>query len=464
MFEYIFDYKYYISEYPDLHSKNLSEKDAWKHFFEYGIHENRKCKDWKKIINLDFYINNYPDLLNANIKTPEQILVHWFRYGIYEMRHGYNILYPSYEEFIDNKHSHFTYDPTNSNTNLIDYIKRYSLLQNDYRSEHVINNLYTTIKKDNCISIDMKFYKYANNLPYNDLYELLDHFHTDGLYGLIYSPKQLRNIFKTIQIYEFYGELYCETEKSPIIKLNEFIKKNIYEKSFNEFKKLLIKLYEDTILPSINLCILLFIGNEERGNQIIDMLIEYKNMEIFNIAICFNSYSLYNTLKNKILANFENYRLYISNDIGNDIVPTLLMYDDLSETYNPLHIIKLQTKSSYGMMYDLTRYLLDKPLSSLLLYTNRESNTIGNPHYYMRLSDDGFNRDLYNKYSNKIDINRKFVIATIFYISGDKMGQIKNFVKENNYKAYLLNNMYDSNRIVTTRSHVHFLERLFGVI
>lgn len=464
MFEYIFDYKYYISEYHDLQNKNLSEKDAWKHFFEYGISENRRCKDWKKVINPEFYINNYQDLLQSGIKTLDQILIHWFRYGIYEMRIGYNIIYPSYETFINNPFPNFVYDPTNSNSNLIDYIKRHSLSRHDYKSDHIINNLYHTAKKDNCISIDMKFYKYANNLLYNDLYELLDHFHTDGLNGLIYSQRQLKNIFKTIQIYEFDGKLYCETEKTSIKNLDKFIKANIYDKSFDELKQILIKSYENTILPTINLCILLFIGNEERGNQIIDMIIEYKNFETFNIAICFNSYNLYNILKNKIISNFTNYRLYISNDFGNDIVPTLLMYNNLYETYNPLHIIKLQTKSSYEIMNDLTRYLLNKPLNTLLLQSTPESNTIGNPNYYMRLRDDGFNRDLYNIYLNDNHMNKKFVVATIFYISSTKMIQIIDFIKNNNYKAYLLNNMYDSNRIVITKSHVHFLERLFGVI
>lgn len=464
MFEYIFDYKYYISEYPDLQNKNLSEKDAWKHFFEYGICENRRCKDWRKTINPEFYINNYPDLLNSDIKTVEQILTHWFRYGLYEMRIGHNIIYPSYEEFINNPFPNFMYDTVNSNTNLIDYIKRHSLLQHDYKNDHIISNLYHTVKKNNCIALDMKLYKYANNLSYNDLYELLDHFHTDGLNGLIYSQRQLKNIFKTIQIYEFAGNLYCETDKSSITKLDEFIKTNIYDKSFDELKNLLIKSYENTILPSINLCVLLFIGNEQRGNQIIDMIIEYKNFEIFNIAVCFNSYDLYNIFKNRILNNFANYSLHISNDFGNDIVPTILMYDNLRKTYNPLHIIKLQTKSSYEIMNDLTRYLLDKPLNNLLLHTTPESNTIGNPYYYMLLRDDWFNRDLYNKYLNDNHVNKKFVKATIFYINGAKMAQLTDFIKNNNYRAYLLNNMYDSNRIVISRSHVHFLERLFGVI
>ena len=34
----------------------------------------------------------------------------------------------------------------------------------------------------------------------------------------------------------------------------------------------------------------------------------------------------------------------------------------------------------------------------------------------------------------------------------------------NNFKAYLFNNMYDDNRTFFYNSYVHFLERLFGVI
>ena len=37
-------------------------------------------------------------------------------------------------------------------------------------------------------------------------------------------------------------------------------------------------------------------------------------------------------------------------------------------------------------------------------------------------------------------------------------------MKSNDPYAYLLNNMYDNNRIVYKKSYVHFLERLFGII
>ncbi len=462
MLVYIFDYKYYISEYSDLQNKFTNEREGWLHFWEYGINENRRCKNYKKGIDIDFYINNNQDLINANIITHDEALHHWNRHGIFEMRQSLPQINLSDEEFLNNPYPKFLYK---YNSNLIDYIKRYSLVYpHDYTNRHIINNLYNTIQKKNCIDIDLKFYKCANNLAYTDLYELLDHLHNDGLFGLIYSPKQLKNIIPTIQIYEYNNKILCEDEKTSIIQIDEYIRNNIYNKSYSELSKMLIQSYENTILSSINLCILLFIGNEERGNQIIDMIIEYKNIESFNLSICFNSYNLYNILKTRILSNFVNYRLYISNECGNDIIPTILMYDNLRESYNPEHIIKLQTKSSYEIMNDLTRYLLSKSLNSLLSEYTPESNTIGNPKYYIKINNDYFNKDLYKKYELYIDVNKKFIEATIFYISATKMKEVIEFIKNNNPNAYLFNNMYDSNRVVKCRSHIHFLERLFGVI
>ena len=60
-------------------------------------------------------------------------------------------------------------------------------------------------------------------------------------------------------------------------------------------------------------------------------------------------------------------------------------------------------------------------------------------------------------------MNKRFIEGTIFYISGYRLIQILNFIKKNNYKAFLLNNMYDSNRIIVHKSYIHLLERLFGV-
>jgi len=186
--------------------------------------------------------------------------------------------------------------------------------------------------------------------------------------------------------------------------------------------------------------------------------------EIYNVCICFNSEKLYNIFKGKVISKFDNYRIYICNELGNDIVPTLLMYDDIIGIYKPEHIIKLQTKSTYKIMEELTGYVLSVPINILLKEKIVGSNTIGNVKYYIRLKEDNFNKDLYMKHEGIIDEGKIFIGATIFYIRGSKMEDVIKFVKDNNYRGYMLNNMYDSNRIVIDRSHVHFLERLFGVM
>ena len=43
------------------------------------------------------------------------------------------------------------------------------------------------------------------------------------------------------------------------------------------------------------------------------------------------------------------------------------------------------------------------------------------------------------------------------------MQKVVDFVKNNNFKSYLLNNLYENNSINKNYSPIHFLERLFGI-
>jgi hypothetical protein len=44
------------------------------------------------------------------------------------------------------------------------------------------------------------------------------------------------------------------------------------------------------------------------------------------------------------------------------------------------------------------------------------------------------------------------------------MQKVCEFVKNNNFKCYLFNNLYENNSINKNYSPIHFLERLFGII
>ena len=68
------------------------------------------------------------------------------------------------------------------------------------------------------------------------------------------------------------------------------------------------------------------------------------------------------------------------------------------------------------------------------------------------------------KYQNYIDINKYFIGATMFFSDKIVFDKIIDFIKNNNYRSYFINNLYDTNSVNKLASPVHFLERLFGLI
>ena len=57
-----------------------------------------------------------------------------------------------------------------------------------------------------------------------------------------------------------------------------------------------------------------------------------------------------------------------------------------------------------------------------------------------------------------------FVAGTIFYCRSIVFEKVIQFMENNNYKSYLLNNLYENNSINKDYSPIHFLERVFGVV
>ena len=182
-----------------------------------------------------------------------------------------------------------------------------------------------------------------------------------------------------------------------------------------------------------------------------------------NVSFCFNSLSIMNNLKLKIKDFFQYYAIYLSKEFGTDITPTLVMYNDISKNHEFKHIIKLHTKSITDQYEDLTKYLLSVPLKTLCL-KKHNSNCIGNENYYTILKDDVFNKQLLFSHHTYLNIEKTFVAGTIFYCENIVMQKVVDFVKNNNFKSYLLNNLYENNSINKNYSPIHFLERLFGII
>jgi hypothetical protein len=252
-----------------------------------------------------------------------------------------------------------------------------------------------------------------------------------------------------------------------VYPIQDFASKFVYNLSYSEFSNILIKQKYENFTISSDLLIVVFIGNEVRGIEIIEKIIKYKKIEpIFNISFCFNSKTIAssNKIKKLIKNNFKNYAIYITKNLGTDITSTILMVEDIFKKYNFKHIIKFHTKSISKDYEELTQYLLSKSLKELLLDKNDMCNCIGNKKYYMSLFEDIFNNQLKIKYATDIDSNKVFVAGTIFYCPSIVFKQVSKFIQKNNFRSYFLNNLYENNCINKDFSPIHFLERLFGVI
>jgi hypothetical protein len=320
----------------------------------------------------------------------------------------------------------------------------------------------------NAFDIDLYFFCKANNIQYINSNNAMVYFKKFALEGFIYHPKQLLNIYPDILFYKFLDNIYV-VHKFVITPLYEFIGKNLYNSSFENMNNLLIHKKYSCLNDNYDILLLVFIGNEEIGIDLIQKIIHYKEMQNnFNVAFCFNNNSIkeFNTIKQLITDNFDFYAIYKCMECGSDIIPTLLMYNNITLSHNFKHIFKFHTKSDNTIYSNLTNFLFSKPLLELInQHENLSlSNCIGFPNNYINLHSDNFNDMLKKIYASRIDFNKSFVGGTIFYSSSIVFDNVLIFLKNTNYRAFILNNLYENNLINQNFSPVHFLERLFGVI
>ena len=332
---------------------------------------------------------------------------------------------------------------------------------------HVLN---FNNKIPNAFDIDLFFFCKVNNIKYvNDEYAL-SYINKIAIDGFIYHPKQLMNIFPKLVLYKFLDNIYVIDNDNKIQPVQEFVLKNLYILNFDLFSSLLINNKYSCLNDNYDILIMVFIGNEKIGIDLIERMIKYKEIQPnFNIAFCFNNSRIknYSVIKDLITNNFDFYAIYKCKELGSDIIPTLLMYNEIIKKHKFQHILKFHTKTTHKNYDDLTNFLISTPLIDLLNeneYQGFISNCIGEPNYYINLQMDKFNNILKQKYMSKIDINKNFVGGTIFYAPSIVFDNVLNFVKNNNYRSYLLNNLYENNTINSDFSPTHFLERLFGTI
>jgi hypothetical protein len=340
------------------------------------------------------------------------------------------------------------------NSNLSEYLKYYNVSENHSRLSSI----------PNAFDIDLYFCDVINNLFIGNNEDIMKYIKLIGLNGFIYHPKQLLNIFPNLLFYTFMNNIFI-IHKFIIYKSSDFVNKFIYSSSYKDLKNNLIKNKYYNLDKNIDLLLLVFIGNEERGIDLIKRIVSYKNIENFNVSFCFNNTNKYTeNIKGLIKGNFVNYAVYSCKELGTDITPTLLMCDDILKIHNFKHIIKLHTKGISNQYNDLTDYIMSVPINAIINEAKPDCNCIGNPNYYINLKSDNFNNELFIKYSNSINIKNSFVGGTIFYAPSKIYIEVINFIINNNYRSYFLNNLYENNCINKDYSPIHFIERLFGVI
>ena len=320
-----------------------------------------------------------------------------------------------------------------------------------------------TIINKNAFDIDLFFCNVVNNLKMNNENDIIKYVQLIGINGFIYHPKQLINIFPNIKLYTFLNNIFI-MYKLNIYTASDFVDRYLYNITYEKLSKILIRNRYDNLNTNYSTIILVFIGNEDRGNDLLIRLIRYKNIETFNVAFCFNLNSkLADKMKDKIKENFEFYSVYECKECGTDITPTLLMYDDISKKYKFEHIIKLQTKTIPKPYFELTNYLLLQPINRLQSLKIDNCNCVGHPDYYIGLKQDVFNNELKINNISDINIYNTFVGGTIFYCENWVFKKTLEFMIKK-YKIYLFNNLYENNSINMSNSPIHFLERVFGSI
>jgi hypothetical protein len=346
----------------------------------------------------------------------------------------------------------FNYSPNNNLQEFLFFLKKPA-------------HLNLTKVKNNAFDIDFFLYKKCNNIFIKNNDELSKHFYNYGMNGLIYHVKQLYNLYPDINIFYFLNEILI-LKKNKIYTLNYFINKYLYSRSFDYFMKLTTHNYYEKLSDTYSsLILLVFIGNIDLGKDLLEKIINYKKIETFNISFCFNSKVIYEHFKQIIHKNFLYFSIYFTNEYGTDIQPTIFMYNQICKKYKFEYISKFHTKTIKNEYNDLTNFLLLNNLSTLKKKMDKNiCNCVGPDDYYLSMDDDIFNKRNVAKYNNLLDINKKFVRGTIFFTDHITFEKVINFIKNNDYKSYVFNNLYENNSINLNYSPTHFLERLFGIV
>ena len=294
--------------------------------------------------------------------------------------HKFWINNPNWKSFVSNLFKIDTYEFVSDIQLYLNYLK--------------LDNIYIKNNNANTFDVDLFFCKNINNLKINSKNDILKYIQVIGMEGIIYHPKQLINIFPSIKFLVYNNNLYLEY-RNHIYNGCQFVNKYLYSNSYDNIFKFLIKKRYINFNKEYPLLLLVFIGNEKKGFNLIEFIRKYIKFQNCNVAFCFNlNHNIAESMKSYIKKNFEYYAVYESKEFGTDITPTMLMYNDIIRDYKFEDVIKLHSKTIEPSFTELTTFLLDKPLNHFKKYRNPICNCIGTKKHYIKLTNDKFNNQL----------------------------------------------------------------------
>ena len=395
---------------------NLDNNDNFEIFIHNDINKSNRCRlvlfdlyicsnvEYKSLLNSIVLFNN--DLTNKNLISYEEINVVCGNYSNY---------YSLFDSTRDNVY--FEKDIIN---------QQFDLIEINNKKNTTFNNL-TSINRN---YIDFVASKISD--------------------GIIINRKQLKKLFPKIIIEDNESNILIKHEGENYL-LKEFISKYLKENDEENYLINKIKII-DKKLTNCELLILVHIGNSEIGYKIVKKLVNIKDNKKNDFVYAFNfNNDLDEVFRNRMFVTikkyFGKYIISETNNFGNDIIPSLLLYNYIEniENIENKYILKLQTKRAVNFLEENINVLINNNISELIniLDNNLQIDSFGTFKYLMKM--DIYNSEIITKslknnnlyfFDDFSDI--KYISDLYYEIALDKIAQIKKFIPEKfNYSNYI---------------------------
>ncbi|ADO67303.1 hypothetical protein crov270 [Cafeteria roenbergensis virus] len=350
--------------------------------------------------------------------------------------------------------------------NLSDFFIVNDTLYNDVLPVKNIDNLINNSSHDNLIKDNLIDYFTVPKLSLN---KIKKHFYFDvnlinkiykiRLYDFIKKYKMIGieegYIINKYQIELFYKNVIFHNKEIELNKITysygDFITKYIYNQSFDDLFNRIYRKTTNILNTTVTSIILIHIGDLTKGEYILNKILDFKNTN--NILLLITSII---PLK---ISNKLNYILYELNNIGNDLIPSLKIFNDNYSKFNFKYVLKIHTKHNQ-IFNELTDFFLinyDNLIN--VMEDNHQIDFITKHKYCYNIEKDCYNK----KITNKIIINKNLFFCAISFFIGKKDIFIKNLNKVAFlFKPSLLNCFYYDNIMFINNSPVHTIERVIS--